>query len=164
MAGKSHNFTYDVFISLRGEVLRDTFIECFLKELMQKGIKTFIDGEIMEAGDVISPAVSKAIEESKVLIVVFCVNYASSTRCLDELYKIYSRRIGYEQHVFPIFYLIEPTVVRHQTANYAEAMTAHEERFGQSSEKVETWRLALNGICQISGHHASNRYISFFGT
>src|ERR1044072_1082408 len=103
MAEKSHNFTYDVFLSFRREDLPDTFIGYFREELKQKGIRAFPidDDDVLNT----SPAdlISKAIEESKVLIAVLSENYASSTRSLDELVKIYSRRKGIQQHVFPVF-------------------------------------------------------------
>ncbi|XP_057441365.1 toll/interleukin-1 receptor-like protein [Lotus japonicus] len=136
-----HIFNYDVFISFRGEDTRHTFVKILHKELKRKGIRTFVDDEMLKAGNVISPALSKAIEESMVLIIVLSKNYASSTWCLDELVKILecSRR-GNQQLVYPIFYHVEPSHVRHQKGKYGEAMAAHEKKYGINSDRIRTWR------------------------
>ena len=151
---ESQFFNYDVFISFRGEDTRHTFAKTLRKELKRIGIRTFIDDEMLKAGNVISPALSKAIEESMVLIVVLSKNYASSTWCLDELVKILecSKR-GNQQLVYPIFYHVDPSDVRHQRGKYSEAMAAHETRFGIDSDRVRTWRSALTQVCQLVGHH-----------
>lgn len=151
-----HIFNYDVFISFRGEDTRHTFMKNLHKELKRKGIRAFIDDEMLKAGNVISPALFKAIEESTVLIVVLSENYASSTSCLDELVKILecSKR-GNQQLVYPIFYHTNPSHVRHQKGKYGEAMVAHENRFHENPDKVRTWRLALNEVCQLVGRHIS---------
>ncbi|XP_057441366.1 uncharacterized protein LOC130733253 [Lotus japonicus] len=156
MAEELHIFNYDVFISFRGEDTRHTFVKILHKELKRIGIITFTDDGMLKAGNVISPALSKAIEESMVLIIVLSENYASSTWCLDELVKILecSRR-GNQQLVYPIFYHVDPSHVRHQTGEYGEAMAAHENRFGIDSYRIQAWRSALNEVCQLKGHHIS---------
>ncbi|TKY57192.1 Toll/interleukin-1 receptor protein [Spatholobus suberectus] len=88
---ESLGFTYDVFLSFRGEDTRHNFIGHLHKELCRKGINTFVDDKNLGIGDSISPALSKAIEESRIFIVVFSENYASSSWCLDELVKILER-------------------------------------------------------------------------
>ncbi|MCH83638.1 TMV resistance protein N-like [Trifolium medium] len=77
---------HDVFLSFRGEDTRYNFISHLYAELCRKNIKTFIDYELVR-GEKISPALSKAIEESKIYVVILSEHYASSTWCLDERYS-----------------------------------------------------------------------------
>ncbi|XP_061342795.1 disease resistance protein RPV1-like [Gastrolobium bilobum] len=156
---ESCSFTYDVFLSFRGEDTRHTFIGHFRKELRRKGINAFVDDENLRIGEGISPALCKAIEESKIMIIVFSENYASSTWCLDELDKILDCiKRNNKQLVFPIFYHVEPSDVRHQRNHYREAMNAHEDRFGKDSERVQAWRSALSEVANLKGHHISSGY------
>ncbi|KAH1062571.1 hypothetical protein GYH30_005500 [Glycine max] len=85
---ESLGFTYDVFLCFRGEDVRYLFIGHLRKELCSKNINTFCDDEDLRMGEGIAPSLSKAIEESKILIIVFSENYASPPWCLDELVKI----------------------------------------------------------------------------
>ncbi|KAH9725666.1 ADP-ribosyl cyclase/cyclic ADP-ribose hydrolase [Citrus sinensis] len=108
------------------------------------------DDKQLEKGGSIAPNLLKAIEESRISIIVLSRNYASSTWCLDELVKIveYKNR---EDQIFPIFYDVEPTVVRKQTTSFGEAFTKHEEFFRDNIEKVQKWRHALKVVANISG-------------
>ncbi|KAH9725705.1 ADP-ribosyl cyclase/cyclic ADP-ribose hydrolase [Citrus sinensis] len=53
--------------------------------------------------------------------------------------------------VYPIFYDVEPTVIRNQTGNFQEAFAKHVEVFKKSIEKVHKWREALKEVANISG-------------
>ncbi|KAK9205246.1 hypothetical protein WN943_015513 [Citrus x changshan-huyou] len=53
--------------------------------------------------------------------------------------------------VYPIFYDVEPTVVRNQTGNFQEAFAKHVEVFKKSIEKVQKWREALKEVANITG-------------
>ncbi|PRQ30560.1 putative TIR domain, winged helix-turn-helix DNA-binding domain-containing protein [Rosa chinensis] len=140
---------HDVFLSFRGEDTRNTFTSHLYEALRQKKIQTYIDDKL-ERGDEISPALLKAISESKLSVIIFSKNYASSTWCLDELVHILQCR-G-EQIVIPIFYGIDPSVVRKQSGIYADAFVQHEERFkGTKEGKVLAWRGALKTAADISG-------------
>ncbi|XP_061342776.1 uncharacterized protein LOC133288950 [Gastrolobium bilobum] len=154
------SFTYDVFLSFRGEDTRHIFIAPLRRELRLKGISTFVDDENLRIGEGISPSLRKAIEESRILIIVLSENYASSRWCLDELVEIVNCiKRNNKQLVFPIFYHVDPTDVRHQKNHYREAMNAHEDRFGKDSEKVQAWRSALTEVANLKGHHISDGYV-----
>ena len=119
--------------------------------MKQKGIFAFRDDKKLEKGKPISPELSKAIEESLFAIVILSKNYASSTWCLDELVKIMkcSKKMG--RIVLPIFYDVDPFVVRKQTRTYAQAFDEHEIRFQENIEKVHTRRVALKDVANLSG-------------
>ncbi|XP_052736086.1 disease resistance protein RUN1-like [Vigna angularis] len=104
-------FSYDVFISFRGEDTRDNFVGHLRKELGRRGILTFHDDRDMGIGESLSPALNNTMEESRIFIVVFSENYASSTWCLDELVRIIqlSKKREKKQVVFPVFYHVHPS-------------------------------------------------------
>ena len=113
------------FLSFRGEDTRYTFTGYLYDALCRKGIKTFMENESLRIGETIGPQLLKAIKESKTSTIVFSENYAASTWCLDELVKILECNKGKNQLVFPIFYKVEPSDVRHQRNSYEQAMAAH---------------------------------------
>nr|XP_023870611.1 TMV resistance protein N-like [Quercus suber] len=148
-------WTYDVFLSFRGEDTRTSFTDHLYVALQQRGIDTFRDEENLEIGKFISPELLKAIKESRFAIVILSRNFASSTWCLDELTKI----IGClkETNVLPIFYKVDPSEVRKQTGTFAQAFIKHEERFKDDIEKVQTWKAALEKVVNLKGWHLQNR-------
>jgi len=84
----TQRFGYDVFLSFRGEDTRYGFTGNLYKALRDRGIHAFIDDEELQRGDEITAALMKAIEESRIAIVVLSTNYASSSFCLNELATI----------------------------------------------------------------------------
>ncbi|QHO44133.1 disease resistance-like protein DSC1 isoform X2 [Arachis hypogaea] len=148
------NWIYDVFLSFRGEDTRNGFTSNLYHALDQKGIHTFIDDEELQKGEEITPALVKAIQESRIAIVVFSKNYASSAFCLDELAKILELLKLEGRLVWPIFYDVDPSDVRHQKGSYAGALAKHEERFqNDDNGKVQKWRNALREAANLSGSH-----------
>ncbi|XP_029127157.1 TMV resistance protein N isoform X2 [Cajanus cajan] len=145
--------TYDVFLNFRGEDVRRTFICHLYQALDRKGIATFMDNKELKYGDELSPTLLKAIEESRISIVVFSKNYAASSWCLDELVKIHECIKSKKQQVWPIFYKMDPANVRHQKGSYGQAMTKHETRHGKDPEKLHKWRLALTYVANLKGQH-----------
>lgn len=78
---------------------------------------------------------------------------------MDELIKIVECKNTSDQRqmIFPIFYDVEPTVVRKQTASFQEAFFTHEEAFRENIEKVQKWRDALKEVANISGWELKDR-------
>ncbi|KAK7262630.1 hypothetical protein RJT34_30205 [Clitoria ternatea] len=142
---------YDVFVSFRGEDTRNNFTDHLFGALHTKGIVTFKDDLKLKKGEPISSELLEAIEGSKILIVVFSKNYASSTWCLQELAKIADCIDVPGQRVLPIFYDVNPSEVRKQSANFEIAFEKHEERFKQNLENVQRWREALTQVANLSG-------------
>jgi len=142
---------YDVFLSFRGEDTRKNFTDHLFTALQKAEIRTFRDDDELRIGEEISLQLPKAIQESKISIVVFSKGYASSTWCLDELEKILDCRHTTGQIVIPVFYDIDPSDIRKQTGSFAEAFDKHEERFKEEMEKVQKWRKALVEAANLSG-------------
>ena len=71
------SFSYDVFLSFRGEDTRYSFTGNLYNVLRERGIHTFIDDDELQKGDEITTALEEAIEKSKIFIIVLSENYAS---------------------------------------------------------------------------------------
>jgi len=119
-----------------------------------------MDDEKLRVGEQIAPALLRAIEESKISIIVFSENYADSTWCLNELVKILECMKEKNQLVWPIFYKVEPSDVRHQKQSYGEAITKHETRFGRDSEMVHKWKSALSQVSNLKGDHLKDGLVN----
>ena len=158
--------TYDVFLSFRGEDTRKSFTDHLYNALIRKGIFTFRDEEKLERGQPISQELVKAIEESRFAIVIFSINYAFSTWCLNELVHIVRCRKEKGLEVLPIFYHVNPSDVRKQMGTFGKAFDEHEKRAldehkkssKESMERVKTRRTTLREVANVSGWHLQNRY------
>ena len=116
--------------------------------LRVKGINTFRDDEKLERGKPISLELLKAIEESRLTIVILSKDYASSPWRLDELAKIIACREDMGMGVFPIFYYVKPSHVRKQKGTFAQAFVKHEE---DEKTMVDKWRDALIQVSNLCG-------------
>ena len=136
---------------------RNNFTDHLYAALQRSGIFTFRDNERLERGKSISPELLKAIEESRISIVILSKNYASSTWCLDELAKIIQCMKVMGMTVLPIFYDVDPSDVRKQMGTFAQAFAEHEERLKENTERVKTWRDALSEVANLTGWHSQDR-------
>ncbi|MCI04052.1 TMV resistance protein N-like, partial [Trifolium medium] len=153
----SKNWFYDVFLSFRGEGgTRYGFTNDLYKALHQKGIFTFRDNEELKIGEELRPALTNAIQVSRILMVVLCQNYASSTWCLDELAHIIHCYHNNGNQVLIIFYKVEPSDVWNVKNSFEAAMIEHENRFGRDSDKVKAWRNALSSVRYLPSQHCNN--------
>ncbi|CAL5340911.1 unnamed protein product [Camellia sinensis] len=161
--------SYHVFLSFRGEDTRKTFTYHLYIALKHRGFRTFRDDDEVERGENIKFELHKAIQESRISIVVFSKNYASSSWCLDELVMILKRRRTTEHVVLPVFYHVDPSHVRNQTESFEEAFTRHEERFHTEGAekkdewkgKIQEWRAALKEAADLAGMSLQNQVDGF---
>ncbi|KAK2354127.1 TMV resistance protein N [Trifolium repens] len=160
VSGCASTLSYDVFISFRGEDTRLGFTGFLYKTLSDRGFRTFFDHN--NDDDDARRGIEKAIEESMISIIVFSENYASSAWCLDELVCIlesYTTKMKKNNNnycrrfVFPVFYNVDPSHVRHQKGIYAQALDAHEKKNNFKSDKLKKWRNALNQAANFPGCH-----------
>ncbi|XP_024958850.1 TMV resistance protein N-like isoform X2 [Cynara cardunculus var. scolymus] len=157
-------WTYDVFVSFRGEDIRKSFMDHLFQHFEQKGIHVFRDDTDLTLGEKISPNLDKVIQESRFLMVVFSKNYASSSWCLRELVEILDCKEAREHkhEVRMIFYDVKPDVVRKQTGSYAQAFAKHEI---SNRAEVAKWKEALSMGANLSGwdlHDMANGFESKF--
>ncbi|KAM0066216.1 putative TIR domain, P-loop containing nucleoside triphosphate hydrolase [Helianthus debilis subsp. tardiflorus] len=150
MASSSNSFIkatyqYDVFLSFRGEDTRKNFVDHLYDALQRHGIHAFKDDERLKQGKNISDQLLKSIEESKLFIIVFSKNYASSSWCLDELVKIMECQNTKDQTAYPVFYDVDPSEVRKQRGPVGEALARH------TNKETQKWREALTEAANLSG-------------
>jgi hypothetical protein len=157
LSSSIHQWTYDAFLSFRGEDTRKSFTAHLYAALRRNDINTFMDDKL-RSGEEISPALLTAIEQSAISIIVFSKNYASSRWCLNELMKILECRKKMGQQVLPLFYHVDPSEVRNQTNSVGEAFAKLEERFQDDHMKVQRWKTALSQVANLSGMLLGNRY------
>ncbi|XP_060670262.1 TMV resistance protein N-like [Ziziphus jujuba] len=145
---------HDVFLSFRGEDTRFGFTSNLHHALRGKNIQTYMDDQKLESGHEISPQLMEAIQESKICIIVLSEKFASSTWCLNELVHILECKGN--ENVIPIFYGIDPSIVRKQSESYAKAFAEHEQRFKDKPEEVKQWRVALTKLANMCGYDSKN--------
>ncbi|KAI8545572.1 hypothetical protein RHMOL_Rhmol07G0049700 [Rhododendron molle] len=94
--------SYHVFLSFRGKDTRKTFTDHLHTAMMYAGFRTFRDDDELEIGEDIELGLDKAIQESKVSVIIFSKDYASSRWCLDELLKILERKKTVGHIILPV--------------------------------------------------------------
>ncbi|CAN6582558.1 unnamed protein product [Malus baccata var. baccata] len=146
---------YQVFLSFRGEDTRRGFTDHLYKQLEARGIRTFRDEPELERGTDISPELLKAIDQSRSAIIVLSTNFASSSWCLRELTHIV-RCMKEKKRIFPIFYGVDPSDVRHQRGSFGEAFAAHEVNYRERMEEVNEWRKSLKRVANLAGWNSKD--------
>ncbi|KAB2635705.1 TMV resistance protein N-like [Pyrus ussuriensis x Pyrus communis] len=146
---------YHVFLSFRGEDTRRGFTDHLYKQLEARGIKTFRDEPELERGTDINPELLKAIDQSRSAIIVLSTNFASSSWCLRELTHIV-RCMEEKKRIFPIFYGVEPSDVRHQRGSFGEAFAEHEVNYQEHMEEVNEWRKSLERVANLAGWNSKD--------
>ncbi|XP_020238467.1 TMV resistance protein N isoform X1 [Cajanus cajan] len=149
---------YDVFINFRGGGTRN-FVSHLYYALLNAGVNTFFDEENLLKGMQLEELM-RAIEGSQIAIVVFSETYTESTWCLTELEKIIECHETCGQLVVPIFYDVDPSVVRHPIGHFENALKAAAEK-KHLPELLEyglrRWRTALTKAANFSGWDVRNR-------
>jgi len=145
-------YEYDVFLSFRGPDTRRDFTGNIWNALHNRGIRTFRDDLDIDKGINIKKSLFEAIEKSKAAILVLSPDYATSSFCLDELCHILKCIKGRGRFVWPIFYDVDPSIVRwSEKGTYGKAMAKHKKSKFYSKDKLQKWKNALNQLANLSG-------------
>ncbi|MCI46075.1 TIR-NBS-LRR type disease resistance protein, partial [Trifolium medium] len=99
----------------------------------------------------------QAIKDSRVFIIVFSKDYATSTWCLDEMAAIADCHSDLKQTVFPVFYDFDPSHVRKQKGMYQKALVLHSDRFKYDPNRVDGWKKAMTYLAGIAGWDVRNK-------
>jgi len=156
---QNQDYKYDVFISFRGPDTRNSFVDHVCSHLLRKGIFVFKDDHKLRKGESISSQLPEAIRSSRISIIVFSQDYPSSLWCLDEMATIASCQQQSNQTVFPVFYHVDPSHVRHQNGVYEKAFHSLRQKFKGHPDKVYRWERAMNGIGKLAGWDVRNKYV-----
>ncbi|WZZ75793.1 disease resistance protein TAO1-like [Brassica napus] len=149
----SQVWIHDVFLSFRGEDVRNNFLSHIQKEFKRKGITYFNDNGI-KRGESIAPELIRGIRGSKIVIVLLSRNYGSSKWCLEELVEIMKCREELKQTVMAIFCKVDPSDVKKLTGDFGKVFRKTCE--GQAKEDIWRWKQALEKVATIAGYHPSN--------
>ncbi|GJX66897.1 disease resistance TIR-NBS-LRR class family protein [Tanacetum coccineum] len=144
-------FTYDVFLSFRGEDTRKKFVDHLYYALKRKGVVTYKDDENIDKGKRINEQLIKSIQDSRCYIIVFSKTYAASSWCLDELVHIMECQKMTDHTAYPIFYDVEPTELRKQIGAVKDAFAENENK-----EAAGKWRKAMEEAAGLAGWELKN--------
>ncbi|XP_024023440.1 disease resistance protein RML1A-like [Morus notabilis] len=144
---------YDVYISFKCEDTGSNFTSHLHSALCQAKIEALTDNEDhLEKENGIPPTLLKAIEESKLCLIILSKDYASSRRCLEELVHILGcKKTDGQGKILPVFYNVNPSDVRKLQGDYAVAFAKLEKHFEGEENKLQAWREALMRIADLSG-------------
>ncbi|XP_056170161.1 TMV resistance protein N-like [Syzygium oleosum] len=148
---------YHVFLSFRGPDSRDNIISHLYDALDGRGIYTYIDIQELKKGERISDGLMNAIEESRIALIVFSEQYATSSWCLKEVAKIMECRKTNGLLVLPVFFKVDPREVRGGRESYKNAFDAYKNKcksgkaVGFDLKDVEKWEKALFHAGGLSG-------------
>ncbi|KAK7294166.1 hypothetical protein RJT34_17050 [Clitoria ternatea] len=147
---------HDVFLSFRGEDTRKNFVSHLYAALSNSGVNTFLDDEKIERGTQLVTEIWRAIEGSRICIVVFSKSYAQSSWCLHELVKIMECHRYTGQIVLPVFYDVDPSHVRRHKGAFGEVLGEHARKYPRVSNFVELCKRALSEAGNLAGWDVRN--------
>ncbi|KAL3733907.1 hypothetical protein ACJRO7_023284 [Eucalyptus globulus] len=136
-------YKYDVFPSFRGEDKCKNFVDHLHDHLQRRGIVAFRDDhrKDLQRGKCIKPEILRAIEQSRLVLVIFSKNYASSTWCLEEVAKVVECKDINEGSVIPIFYEVNPSDIRKLRGNFGTAFAKTEEAYSGDKRDIKSGRM-----------------------
>ncbi|XAR49184.1 hypothetical protein NMG60_11032285 [Bertholletia excelsa] len=166
-SSSSYPATYHVFLSFMVEEIGTRFADHLYTALVQAGFHTFRGDNDLEMRENINSQLQKAIQESKISIIVFSKGYASSIRCLEELVMILQHKNTCSTHyqVLPIFYDVDPSDVRKQMGSFEKAFNSHQQKLEteegkrkhERMTKIEGWKHALTEATGLAGMDLKNQ-------
>ncbi|KAM5581490.1 hypothetical protein ABKV19_010624 [Rosa sericea] len=117
---------------------------------------TFAADRDLEVGTTISPKLLKAIQRSRISVIVMSGSYAFSGWCLNELLCIMESWRREDRMVLPIFYNVDPSDVRKQKGGFGEALEEHHRSGRIEQTTMLKWREALTQVANICGWDNKN--------
>ncbi|KAG5526212.1 hypothetical protein RHGRI_032477 [Rhododendron griersonianum] len=138
--------TYDIFLSFRSLDTRKKFTDHLYEALKREKFQTFRDDDEIERGEIIKSELKKAIENSRMSIIVLSKNYANSMACLFEIQTILEQWKTLDHMILPVFYEVDPLDIKEQAKNLD---------FGKKKvmtvEEVRGWRAGLKEVASMAG-------------
>ncbi|KAG7532645.1 Winged helix DNA-binding domain superfamily [Arabidopsis thaliana x Arabidopsis arenosa] len=158
----SRTVEHDVFIDFSSKDTRHSFVSHLHAAFRRQSISVFlaehcaISEATLKPGFELANEIQLAIERSKVYVVVFSKNYASSPLCLETLVTfmdLQRRKDG--PVVIPVFYgEVTRSIVEQQTERFKEDFSKHHGFFSDEKDRVERWRKGLTEAAKLYGHES----------
>ncbi|CAN1333685.1 Disease resistance protein L6 [Linum perenne] len=146
---------YEVFLSFRGPDTRDLITNILYRFLVHSKIHTFKDDDELRKGEDIWPNLERAIDQSKIYVPIISKSYAHSKWCLKELAEIVQRQKEDKRRIIlPIFYMVDPRDIRHQTGPYQDAFQQYARSFDENT--IQSWKDALSIVGSLKGWHVKS--------
>ncbi|CAD5318983.1 unnamed protein product [Arabidopsis thaliana] len=121
---------------------RDNFVSHLCGCLRRKRIKTFLYDEL--PADERYEESLKAIEVSKISVIVFSENFGDSRWCLDEVVAILKCKEKFGQIVIPVLYHVDPLDIENQTGSFGDAFAKRRDKAEQLQEWKDSFTEAIN--------------------
>uniref|UniRef100_M4E8I9 TIR domain-containing protein n=1 Tax=Brassica campestris TaxID=3711 RepID=M4E8I9_BRACM len=148
-----------VFISFRGEDVRNHFVSFLDPALRRANINVFLDENELLNTDLAS--LLTRIEESEIAMVIFSNNYPDSDRSLDGLAKMKELRDQGRLIVIPIFYNLDPLVVKELRGDFGDKFRDLQRIHLHQLERTQKWEEALVTIPDIRGMPRAEQRLPF---
>ncbi|KAF8044711.1 hypothetical protein N665_7198s0001 [Sinapis alba] len=129
---------HEVYLSFRGEEVREGFISHLVGGLRRAGINVFIDSGLMMGERLID--LFRKIEESKIVLVVFSRKYMESLWCLNEMIKIKECMDEEKLVAIPIFFKVRPSELKELLYEACKS------RDNVPTHIMNNWKVALKSI------------------
>ncbi|PSS02598.1 TMV resistance protein like [Actinidia chinensis var. chinensis] len=141
-------FNYDIFLSFRGLDTRKKFTDHLYHALNRAGFRTFRDDDEIRRSENINSELQRAIKYSKMSLIVFSEDYASSNACLFEVQTILEHCKKSDHFILPVFYDVDPGRVKEQARDLEKK---------DSSEKTKGRSAALKEVASMAGMVLQNQ-------
>ncbi|PWA47199.1 toll/interleukin-1 receptor (TIR) domain-containing protein [Artemisia annua] len=128
-------YLHDVYISFRDRDTECHIVDDIRAALDQEGISTYKDDVTQSRKESI---LLKAIERSRLFVIIFTKKFAVNSWYLDEVAKITECSKEKGQFILPIFYNVSSSDVRTQKGYFGEVMSEYD-----THPRMEIWRKAL---------------------
>ncbi|XP_023633293.1 protein PHLOEM PROTEIN 2-LIKE A5 isoform X2 [Capsella rubella] len=138
-----------IFINFRGIKLRKNFISFLAAALRDARFNVFMDEDEPLGSDLDN--LFTRINESNIALVIFSKDYTTSKWCLDELAEIKKCKDQGHLRVIPIFYKIEPLVVKQLRGKFGDGFRDMKRNHQHEPERTQEWKDALVSIPLIKG-------------
>ncbi|CAH8352095.1 unnamed protein product [Eruca vesicaria subsp. sativa] len=136
-----------VFINFRGKDERQKLMPHLKHHLKDSNVNVFTDDDAIGEP---SKNLFKHIRRSRIVVVIFSINYLESEWCLDELVEI-KKCLETEKVDFaiPIFYKVKTSHVKKQSGKFGKKFVALQENYRNS--RVRRWKKALRFVAKYVG-------------
>lgn len=157
-------YEYDIFLCIAAQDREISFIKNLSNALRCKGFNLLMIDSAEEeesGGEHICLSVLKLLVECKRSIVFVSKNFVASTYCLTLLVHILECKNVMSQLIFPIFYALEPSFLKHYLGWVSDGFWEHyQNNGGFTSPKVQQWEKTLTEVGMARRWYIKKGYVN----